>query len=189
MRIGRLVAVLYVLPSLLFGICWFIAMSALYYVGVPDGLVVRLPIIFIAVVATAVGLLFGLCVAVPLGLFQFYRVQRVAGTSAPFDISPIQTRTLELALDLPAAFRLCALALGNLPAEITEKNETTGVLKARMKSTRISLGEDITITLTSNHANTHLTIISRPRYRTTLLDFGKNYENVEKILTYLKSHP
>ncbi|MGB8647645.1 MAG: hypothetical protein WCF84_20595 [Anaerolineae bacterium] len=180
----KLAARLGIVAAVPFGVLWFVLISAAYFL-LPDGIVVKPPALFIAAAAVAGGLLFGLGLAVPLSLLHWHRFRQIAGPDAPLDLSPVQSRTVDLALDIAAAYRLCAAALLALPARIAGQNELMG-LDAKTRASGFSRGEALKITLTPLvDGRTRITIVSRPRTRTTLVDYGRNYENVEKVLTYL----
>lgn len=49
-----------------------------------------------------------------------------------------------------------------------------------------SFGEDIEIIFSSQEEKVKVGVTSKPRYKTTLVDYGKNYENVKFILSLLE---
>ena len=63
-----------------------------------------------------------------------------------------------------------------------------GVIYGRTKLSWTSIGEDIVIAVNPlNATRTRVKITSRPRLRYTLLDYGKNYRNIEAISNAIKA--
>jgi hypothetical protein len=66
---------------------------------------------------------------------------------------------------------------------IVEESRSTGEIRARTPMNWKSFGEDIFIKISqsSDRQQSLVTITSRPKIRTTLVDYGRDYENVNRI--------
>jgi hypothetical protein len=74
-----------------------------------------------------------------------------------------------------------------ITAKIIEDNEQNGHIKAKTPMSVWGWGEVVEIDVSAVDNNkSQITVTSRPSLKTTLVDYGKNTENVEKICWYLK---
>lgn len=96
--------------------------------------------------------------------------------------SPRVSATVTVALSPYAAFDRAAAAVTAAGASITESSKEEGTLRARMPGDRRSMGENIEVTVRPGDAeHCDVSIRSSPRMRTTLVDWGKGQENVDRI--------
>ena len=99
-----------------------------------------------------------------------------------------QTRVVQINCCPDKAIQLTHSALLNLPK--TKNIATNGHrISAKTSMTFRTFGENISITAVLSGADsTELTIESKPRFSGTTLDYGKSYENVERIVANLCCH-
>lgn len=110
-------------------------------------------------------------------------------TSDRANLSPNQSRTLILNAEASRVFELCNSSVWTINAKIiSENNKNAGFLKAKTPLTFWSWGEIIEIKVSAiDEKTSQVLVTSSPSVKTTLVDYGKNTENVEKICWYLKN--
>lgn len=119
------------------------------------------------------------------GLLHYRLVRRIS-QGKTFDLSPIQQRDLVLQQSPSVSLELCSSTLAKLPARVIERNESKNYLIAQTRSSWKSWGNEIRTEITSaDELNSRIKIICRPLLRTTLMDFGKSYEDIESLLNTL----
>lgn len=146
------------------------------------------PVIYFALVNFAIPSLgFGLIMALTLGPLQYFFVRKLT-LGKPFDLSPIQHRTLTLPVSANVVWEQCFLALHKFPVYVVETNLEKNVIRAKTSATWKTWGDDIIINFsTVDNTTTRIDITCRPSLRTTIVDYGKNYENAEKLLKLLQN--
>ncbi len=106
------------------------------------------------------------------------------------DFSVVQTRNLVLLSDFNNAFDLCRNSILNFEtAGIKSADLQTGVITAETKLNFTSSRTEIEINLKPVNDNmTDVEILTRPSFRTTIVDFGKSLEVIEKITSSLEEN-
>lgn len=135
------------------------------------------------------GIAFGLLMSIMLGSLHIAAVRRISG--GDIDITAVNHSGTALVAHPPeAALELCAAAVGTLKGgEILSQNEAGGILEARSGKTWKSFGERITFTLADRGDGiTEVAFASRPAAGTTVVDYGKNLQNVRQIAIFLAQH-
>ncbi len=123
--------------------------------------------------------------AIILGLAHYFMVKQVAQGKS-FDLSPIQKRTFVSKSNPRRILENCILALQKFPAEIVENNSLQNYITARTSTSWKSWGDDIRIDVVPiDEINSQVKIICRPALKTTFVDYGKNYENAEKLISLI----
>ena len=84
-------------------------------------------------------------------------------------------------------FKQTVAALNALGFRIKNSNETSGLIEAEKDINVRSWGEKIKITVTSSTAGSQVNVESKAAYPLQAVDWGKNKENVQRILTDLDS--
>lgn len=99
----------------------------------------------------------------------------------------LRTATVQVAADRQTAFAATREALTEtLRLVRLDADEDTGVLTAAVKASIASFGEWVTATLTPSDSAVTVELASRPRIPTTLIDYGKNRRNVERVAARLR---
>ena len=133
------------------------------------------------------GLLFGFIIASigsVLMVIFYFTVKRMKPTA----VAVQQERTLFVKGSLNEVFSWCVeylKAAGNFKDIAAYRDR--GTVKARAGMSFASWGEDITVTCRSlPDGLIEVRIKSQPRYRKTVIDYGKNLRNVETIANALQ---
>jgi len=100
-------------------------------------------------------------------------------------------KIIELQCSHDKAFDLCISALNSVKGGVTisEIDKSSGSIVAKTCQNMRGWGEVITFNIQEADNRVKIEVISKPRIRPQLLvlDYGKNYENVKKIVDFLKS--
>jgi len=100
-------------------------------------------------------------------------------------------KIIELQCSYNEAFSLCISALSSVEgrARISEIDKSSGSIVAKTGPNMKGWGEVITFDVREVNDGVEIEVRSEPRIRPQLLvlDYGKNYENVERIADFLKS--
>ena len=100
-----------------------------------------------------------------------------------------QTRRIEIPLSYEDAYSLCLQSLKTISrCSIQSQSPDEGTMKARAGINWKTWGDDVLIELVKGEMATIVEISSRPSARSTLVDFGKNLDNVERIKRFLLDH-
>jgi hypothetical protein len=175
---GLIMSVCFNIPWVLLYIFAVTTGKEIIYFHVGPGFFLSLPIM--------AGALYGIPMALILGLAHYFQVRKIA-QGKPFDLSPTQRRTLVIKSNPSSVFENCALVLQKFPARIIENDVMKGHITARTgKKSWKSWGDDIRIDVVQiDDISTQVKITCRPSLKTTLVDYGKNYENAEKLLSLI----
>ncbi|MDO8526649.1 MAG: hypothetical protein Q7T03_03060 [Deltaproteobacteria bacterium] len=99
-----------------------------------------------------------------------------------------QQREVILTVSYEEALEKCMLSLGSVSGCSIFK-KYNDVIIAKTQVTWKSFGEIITLSLKKiDDAKTGVLIESKPRLITTLIDYGKNFDNVKQITNVLEGH-
>jgi hypothetical protein len=136
------------------------------------------------------GLTFGALIFIILGLLHSQAVKKIRGGNSRETLSTHQVSDIELNLPYKQTFDLCMQSLSRIKrCTIQEENLTQGRIVAWAGINWKTWGDIITFHIKkTTNGITYVTISSRPRARTTLVDFGKNLENIIKVTSFLKKH-
>jgi hypothetical protein len=95
--------------------------------------------------------------------------------------------SLVLSTPFDAAFDRCSQAARSLPgSSVKDINRASGIIKARVARSPASWGERLEVTLRPIGTVTEVTVSSKPAFRPTVLDQGKNRRNVESIVAAVR---
>ena len=133
------------------------------------------------------GFFFGLGMSLTLGTLQISKTKEIA---AGGNVSPRQTKTVYLDMSLAAAFDRCLEALNKFGARTKSEDREQGRIEAITSKNWRSWSEIILMQLTNqNTGQVGVQVSSSPKLKSTLLDYGKGYENVERITGLLTEDP
>lgn len=137
----------------------------------------------------------GVLSGIPFGaLMAFYlwrneRRLRKFGIDAT-DMSPTQTRTIELSATPTEALERARQALQSIPRlKVASIQESAESLSARTRPGWHCFGEDIAVQVVGRDGGCTVTVTSTPRVRSTTVDGGKGLENVEYFARALRGAP
>ncbi len=145
--------------------------------GFPVGL-------FVGLIA---GLFAGGLFSLPVGYLHRLAVRRMPYGEPEGAMEVRHVRHAELRLPYDQAFDLCISSLNAVKkGRIRREDRPSGRIEAKAGMTWKSWGEVISFDLRRIDANrTRVEVSSKPALRTTLVDLGKNLENVERIMGFL----
>lgn len=158
------------------GIFAAILFSFLYdiNVGLPSGLVL--------------GLIFGFLMFFILGFLHSRAVKKIAGDIFEESISTCQIRNIVLPLPYNRTFDLCITSLTLISrCRVQVEERSQGKIIARSSINWKTWGDTISFDITGiSNENTAVKVSSRPTSWLTLVDYGKNLENVKTLVSFLE---
>ncbi len=129
------------------------------------------------------GLFFGIGMSLILGTIYRLRIKKMGIVG---DLGPVQSTTVELISNLDFAYDKCIQALNQFGAKIKLQNQAKSEIKATTGITWKSWGEVLSLHLIHiGNQKVKIEISSFPKLRTTIVDYGKGRENVQKIANLL----
>jgi hypothetical protein len=136
------------------------------------------------------GAFFGFLTFIILGLLHRQAVKKIKGKSTRETMGMHHTRAIEIQLPYPRAFDLCIQSLSLMKrCRILEHDRSKGKITAKTGLNWKTWGDTITFNIKkTGKEHLKISVSSRPTARTTLVDYGKNLENVEKIISFVKNH-
>ncbi len=157
--------------------------------GIPFGLVMGVFYSLLGglIVGLLVGLfstfLFGGLMSLIAGSLHIHYVRQIRSGESEEALGVHHVRRVELRLPYEEAFDLCISSLNAVKkGRIRREDRPSGRIEAKAGMTWVSWGEVISFDLRRIDENrTRVEVSSRPVLRTTLVDLGKNLENVERI--------
>ncbi len=153
------------------------------------GSAIGLPTYLGIIVGTGVGagVLFG---ALMSALLVTLHLVAVNDSRHPGGIDVIQSKTIVLSAPISEAADLCCATLEQqVGARVVKTGGPPAVLIARTGLSWRTFGDEIRVVLAEEDLDqTRIEITSRPRSRTTLLDFGANQRNVDLVAIHLLAH-
>jgi len=106
--------------------------------------------------------------------------------SANGDVLPIQSTTLMMSPPIEDVFVRCRDAIDKIGAKIEKVDDKPGIIEASTGISWKSWGEKILIQLAKQGDDKiEVQIHSRPRWKRTIVDYGKGRENLDKIVDQL----
>jgi len=170
-------------------------LKLLLFSGVCFGLIMGLYLSFFYgiymgfAIGILMGIIFGFLLSLALFLMQVISVKVMPYGLSEETLGVYQVRTLEMKVPYEEAFILCVASLGTVKgARIRSEDRIGGRIDAKTGINWKTLGDDISIDVLSTEVGQRIRVVSRPTLMTTIVDYGQNLENVEKITGYLKAH-
>jgi hypothetical protein len=133
------------------------------------------------------GVAVGFMLAVIVGFLHRRCVQKISGQYPDEKMEVNAIRDIELNMPLDRAFDLCVESLGLIRrCNVRDENRSQGRITATTGINWKTWGDTILFRLSRlNDDTTLVRVSSRPSARTTLVDFGKDLENVQLIISFL----
>ncbi len=132
------------------------------------------------------GLVFGTLVSYILISLHKSLSRKVVDDSFNHNFAINQRRRIEIPLSYEDAYRLCLHSLKTISrCSIKSQSPDAGIIKARAGINWKTWGDNVLLKLVKGEGATIVEISSRPSARSTLVDFGKNLDNVERIKRFL----
>lgn len=139
-----------------------------------------IPLNVCVLVSILAGLLFGLFMAIFFRLSENYALKKMGKNLSAISVKQIKEFTLTISQS--DALKKAKEKLPLLKAKVKSFDEENGIIIAKTGMSWKSFGEILSITVKKDDENqTRIRIESRPTLSTTMVDYGKNLENVEKL--------
>ncbi len=134
------------------------------------------------------GLIFGFIMYIIIGFIHGRAVKKVGDGKFWSETGVHHIRNIQLTESYDRVFNSCIESLSLIKnCNIKESDRLTGKIIAKAGLNWKTWSDTIIFTIRRTEDGcTHLKLSSRPTARTTIVDFGKNLENVETIILYLK---
>lgn len=97
-------------------------------------------------------------------------------------IFPVEEKSFDVAIDYQAAFDRAKNTLPLIGARMDYCNASEGIIKASTGRSWKSFGEIIEIKIGKNR-NTTIHVQSKPLVKFTVMDCGRNYENIQAFFS------
>lgn len=124
----------------------------------------------------------GMIFVVILGVTDYFCKRSLLKKYGKIDHRIRQKKAISLQETYSNTFQKSKNILRTIGAEITCSDLNKGAIKGVTGISYRSVGEEITVSIEKvNESLTNVDIASRPKFITTLVDYGKNFENVEKF--------
>ena len=184
-RLHRRIAIATGVP---YAVLWSIYVAIVEDVGLdPAGLGI------VAATGAVAGLFFGIVMSAVLGTWQWRAGRRVSDPAAPDAVDVGVHRRSTVRVEVPAAeiLRRSGDAAGVLRrGRVTAVEEADRIVTLRVGMSWRSWGEHVVLRLHQQSPSvTDVIVTSRPVFPWTLVDYGVNAGNVERVLEWLRALP
>jgi hypothetical protein len=136
----------------------------------------------------AAGIVSGLAMSFILGLLHIRAVKKIAPELNEEAYRIHHVRNVRLQMPYDNAFNLCIKSITPVKnCRIREIDRSKGSITAKTPVNWKTWGDTIIFEIAeTDNGYTDVKVSSRPTARTTLVDYGKNLDNVEKIISFLE---
>jgi len=135
------------------------------------------------------GLIFGILISYILITLHKSLSRKVVPDASIHDFDIHQVRSIGLDMPFEQAFGLCIKSLETIyRCRVLSQSLDNGEIRARAGLNWKTWGDIINFKLTRGEDSIVVEISSRPVASSTLVDFGKNLDNVERIKRFLLDH-
>jgi hypothetical protein len=136
------------------------------------------------------GVFFGFLTFLILGLLHNQAIKKITDEKSRETLGVSHIREIALQLSYDKSFDLCMKSLQLMKRyKIIEENRAQGRIIVITGINWKTWGDRILFEITKiNNGHSQIKVSSRPNARTTLVDYGKNLENVEILISFLKNH-
>ena len=134
------------------------------------------------------GVIFGIIMTGIFGYWHYRSVKRKSLDDSINDYDVKQTKEVELPVSYDKTFELCIESLNKLKKpKIKDRDYSQGTITVKTGITWDTFGDTISFKLTEvKDHNTHIKISSKPVVFFQIVDYGKNLENVNNIVSFLE---
>ena len=134
------------------------------------------------------GLIFGFLMFIIFGFLHSRAVEKISGDISEESMSTCQVRNTELQLPYDRTFDLCIESLNLISkCRVQEEDRSQGKIIARSSVNWKTWGDTISFVITAiSDEKTAVKVASRPTASSTIVDYGKNLENVKTIVSFLE---
>ena len=164
--------------------------------GIPFGILAG--IVFTLFHGLTVGITGGLLTGLIAGAVLFFiigplhemSVKKIAGDGSDGSTGVHHARELEIPGSFDESFDLCTRSLDLISkCRVKEKDHSGGRIIAETGLNWRTWGDTISFEISAaGEKSSRIRVSSRPAASTTIVDFGKNLQNVNRILSFLEGH-
>lgn len=131
------------------------------------------------------GILFGAVVIIIMMIVQKLHLRKTGNAGKKVQL--INQAEFKLEGTKEQVIELCRNSLDSIKnSSVLEINREAGLIRAKAGMTWYTWGDEITFQIESiGDHNYSVSVTSRPMVKTTLIDYGKNLDNIQKIKSYL----
>ena len=135
------------------------------------------------------GIVFGLIMSLLLVTLHFLFTGKYRKLKDINIGSVVQTKNIDLLLDYRQSYELCSEAFKVIKKSVVvSENKNLGVIRVEVPSSIKSFGEVLEFKIVKiTNRNTRVQITSRPKRKNTIIDYGKNIENILIIASFFGS--
>lgn len=135
------------------------------------------------------GVVFGAIMTGVIGYWHIRSVKRKSSDDYENNYNVEQIKEIDLSISYDQAFKLCIESLDQLKkAKVEDKDYSQGWIIAKTGITWDTFGDTISFKLTEQEdCNTNIVISSKPTHF-QIADYGKNLDNVNKIISFLEKY-
>lgn len=132
------------------------------------------------------GIIFGLLMTTILSVIQRIKLKKLGQKKG--NVKIINTAEIVIEGSKQDILVICENSLSNIiKCKIEEINIREGILKAKAGMTWYTWGDLILFKLDHIHENKYKVLItSRPIVKTTVIDYGKNQDNINRIIKFFR---
>ncbi len=136
------------------------------------------------------GLIAGAVLFFIMGPLHEMSVKKIAGEGSEGSAGVHHVREIEISRSFDESFDLCIRSLDLISrSRVTEKDYSGGRVLAKAGLNWRTWGDTISFQISAaGEGSSRIRVSSRPAAMTTIVDFGKNLQNVTRILSYLAEH-
>lgn len=135
------------------------------------------------------GLFFGFFMSLIVGKMNTIFAKKSKSNSSDKTMSVRQIKVLELQLPYDKTFDLCIESLDTIGGTVKQEERSLGKVVSKIGMTWKSFGETVQFDIHKiDDKKTQVQVLSKPALPITLVDYGKNLENVEKITEFLEKN-
>ena len=163
----------------------FAGIMYIVFIGIYSVLFRNTEYTFLDVVTS--GLLFGITMSIGLGSTHYFAIREIRSDSSNSKSTVHQSREINLNVPIGKDHELCIESLKFIKkGKLLKNDNTNGIIEAKAGLTWKTFGDRIKFNLKKTDGHTTLIeVSSKPLLKITLVDYGKNLENVNKIEDYL----
>ncbi len=136
------------------------------------------------------GLSFGLLLCSIIEFLHGRAVRKIGDGAFRNETGLDHTRKITLSVPYDRAINLCIESIHTIRnSTVQMEDKSRGIIIARAGFNWKTWSDTISFLVSKNAQGHHIIrVSSRPTARTTLVDFGKNLDNVARIISFLQSH-
>jgi len=137
-----------------------------------------------------IGLIVGAVLLFIMGPLHEMSVKKIAGDGSEGSTGVHHVREIEISRSYDESFDLCIRSLELISrSRVIEKDHSGGRIIAKAGLNWRTWGDSISFEISaSGEGSSRIRVSSRPAARSTIVDFGKNLQNVNRVVSFLEGY-